>query len=337
MINHSKTFLDKDDSAAVLDSIAKRYLTANSKRQLFEENLAKTLNVKYVRVTNSGTMAFYKILLALGVMGNDEILLPNYICNTLLGPIKSIGAKPVPYDNAPNSWLSSIDEIIRKITPNTKVIVVNHAFGYVFKNIKKLKRIIPSNIKIVEDCCHLIAPRRIVGNELIGEQSLCAFYSFNATKFIATGEGGAISSQNKVFIQNLDKIEIGDKLSDINCCLGISQLKKLEKFVQIRKEIASEYYIHFEKFVPKHMDVGSCLFFRFPILVNDNTPFLKNKKVLYRKGVDSLLTDYIGGTSLPNSENIVSKTISLPIYPSLTKSELKTVINVTKKILDKCE
>lgn len=337
MINHSKTFLDKNDSVAVLASITKRYLTANSKKQLFEESLAETLNIKHVRVTNSGTMAFYKILLTLGVFENDEILLPNYICHDLLGPIKALKAKVVPYDNAPNSWLSSIDEIIRKITPNTKVIVVNHAFGYVFKDIKQLKKLIPQNIQIVEDCCHSIALGRSIGTELIGEHSLCAFYSFNATKYIATGEGGAISSKNKVFISNLDKIKIGDNLSDINCCLGLSQLKKLDKFIQIRKEIASEYYSHFEQFVPKHMDVKSCLFFRFPILVNDSALFLKNKKVLYRKGVDSLLTDYIGGPSLSNSEKIISKTVSLPIYPSLKKSEIKTVINLTKQILDKCE
>ena len=80
------------------------------------------------------------------------------------------------------------------------------------------------------------------------------------------------------------------------------------------------------------MNLKSC-FFRFPILVSNNSFFFYSKKVAFRKGVDQLLNSkYITNTNLINSERIFEKTVSIPIYPSLTKNQIEIIINETKKI-----
>ena len=99
-------------------------------------------------------MAFYKILIALNIKKGDEILIPNFICNSILGPINQLNAIPIPYDNTKDNWLSNIEMILKLVSKKTRIVLINHTFGYSFLEIKELLEKLNSDIYIVEDCCN---------------------------------------------------------------------------------------------------------------------------------------------------------------------------------------
>ena len=333
MIAHSRTSISKEEIEAVTTAVYNGNLTKGKGHFSLQEEFQEVIGADFVHLSSSGTMAFFLILKALDIKKGDEVLLPDYICNSLLGPILNLSAIPVLYDNEKDNWISSPDSIYSKISHRTRVLVVNHTFGRAFTGLKLLSETISSNISIVEDCCHVIIPRTSFLSQFIGKYSLCAFYSFNATKILASGEGGAISSNDEIFAHSVRAIEIGDNLSDLSCTLARVQLKKLNYFLDRRKEIATIYLEEFKEFVPNDCDVEYSIFYRFPLLISENEEFWTNKHIAYRKGVDSLLSQKLEIKSQPNALSVFERTVSLPIYPTLKSTELKLIIEETHKLI----
>jgi dTDP-4-amino-4,6-dideoxygalactose transaminase len=333
MIHHSNTYIGKEELQAVNSVINRGLITAGDENRKFQREFSQYIGVEFVKLTNSGSMAFYLILKALDIQKGDEILLPDYICKDLLGPVYAMGATPMLYDNKENSWLSSDEEILSKVTPKTKIVVINHTFGFVFKDILSLSNRLPANVNIVEDCCHAIFGENNTLKEYTRNGSLCCFYSFNATKLLASGEGGAISSDDKGFISKLEKIKIGDNLSDVNCAISRIQLKRLDTFIDRRKYIAEIYSKEFKSMLSRDFFDNDGIYFRYPLLISENQPFWGNKAVSYRKGVDSLLSEHIKVEPMPNAKKVYERTVSIPIYPALNDKDVGEIVDETKKIL----
>ena len=330
MISHSKTYITNESKESVLKVMESGLLIKGEKHKLFKSKFSELVEKDYIDLTSSGTMAFFKILSAIGVSKGDEVLIPNYICSSLLGPINILNATPTVYDNRENSWLSDIEIIKEKITTNTKVILINHTYGFLFKGIKELRNSISSDIEIIEDCCHALSPKSQIGKTKISQYSLCSFYSFNATKMIATGEGGAIASDDKAFYQKICQIKLGDNLSDLSCSLGLQQIDLFPEMINRRLEIANHYTLSLGL---QNLNYES-LFYRYPILVNNNDFFLKSTEISYRLGVDELISDTIKVDGVQNSKNILSNIVSVPIYPALKINEIEHIIQSTKRLLN---
>lgn len=333
MISHSNTFIANNEIHAINRVVRSGYITAGEENRLFRNEFSEYVGAEFVKLTCSGTLAFYLILKALDIKNGDEVLLPDYICKDLLGPIFSFGAHAVLYDNSVNSWLSSEEEILSKVSRKTKVVVVSHTFGFIFKDINSLTSRLPSQVKVVEDCCHAIFNKNDLLKFAINRSSLCCFYSFNATKFLAAGEGGAISTNDSELIKELGKIKIGDNLSDINCALARIQLKRLDKFIERRHQIAEVYMREFKDLLTKDYKHNYGLFFRFPLMIQGNKYFWTSNVVSYRKGVDSLLSEHLGIASMPNAKSALHLSVSIPIYPGLVDKNVLIVVSETKRIL----
>lgn len=333
MISHSNTYISYDEDNAIAKVLRSGLITAGEENRLFRNEFAEYVGADFVKLTGSGTLAFFLILKALDIGYGDEVMLPDYICKDLLGPIKCVGASAVIYDNKENSWITSESEILSKVTPRTKVVVINHTFGFTNNLVNFLSSILAPSVKIVEDCCHAIFSKDKLKEQNIRRSSLCCFYSFNATKLIAAGEGGAISTNDSEFFKEVQKIEIGDKLSDMSCTLVRAQLKKLDEFIERRIQIARVYMEEFEFYLSSDHKDNYSLFFRFPLVVPDNENFWNNKIVAYRKGVDSLVSNHLGIQSLPNAKRVFDSTISIPIYPNLLDKDVLTIVSETKRIL----
>lgn len=327
MINHSNTFIGDEEINATLALLEQGKLISGTHYQSLTSELKEVLDSKYLRVTSSGTMAFFLILKALGVCRYDDVLLPDYICSDLLGPLVMLGANPITYDNAVGSYLASSEEILSRVTDKTKVVLVNHTFGFANMCINELRSKLPQQIHIVEDCCHFFVPRSNPMSFHTRHGSICCFYSFNATKLLASGEGGAISSNDEGFYERLSQIKIGDKLSDINCAIARVQLSRIDFFLSRRKEIASKYTYAFKDFLcADYKQVGS-IYFRFPITTNTISRFWASNRVVYRKGVDSLLSAKLNIIPKINAKKTLDSTVSLPIYPSLSDADVQIIIN----------
>lgn len=326
-ISHSKPTLDNTDFIKIKDQFESKMIASGEINLKFSKKLANYLCKESVSLFSSASSGLFHILKALDLRGNNDILIPNYICESVIKSVLLAGLNPILYDNSPNSWISSADIIKESLTNNTGAIIINHTFGIYFEGANDL---VKTGITIIEDCCHVLSTH--ISSQEISKYSFCSFYSFDSTKWIATGNGGAVASDDKNFMNKLESIKVDQGISDINCSLGLSQLEKIEDFKYKRTEIANKYFEKMPFITKELMNLKSC-YFRFPILVSDNSLFFDSNKVVFRKGVDQLLNNkYNTDLSLVNSERIYNKTVSIPIYPSLTKDQIQTIIEETEKI-----
>tara|TARA_B110000003_G_C16645588_1_gene531893 strand:- start:349 stop:1362 length:1014 start_codon:yes stop_codon:yes gene_type:complete len=327
LISHSRPTLESNDLVCITKSFESKMISSGSLNKKFTQKLSNHLNKDKVSLFSSGSSALFHVLITLELGTKKDILIPNYICESVVKSVLLAGLNPVFYDNKINSWTSDIEIIKKSTNSNTAAIIVNHTFGIYFDGIHDLAK---TGIPIIEDCCHALL--NSISGQKISKYSICSFYSFDSTKWIATGNGGAVASNDNDFINNLEKIKLDKGISDLNCSLGITQIDKIQDFKSKRVEIASQYFIKMP-FITKELAKLKSCFYRFPILVENDSLFFSSKKVAFRRGVDKLLNSkYNSNNNLINSERIFKKTVSIPIYPSLTKDEIKSIIDETKKI-----
>lgn len=325
VIPHSRTTLEAADRRAVLETFDSGFITAGSRNREFRRKLGEYLMGDYIELCSSGAMALVTILSALEVGVGDEVLIPAYVCPSVYGAVKRSGARAVFYDNMKGSWVSSFGEISGRVTARTRAVVVVHLFGIRFGDVEKLKAL---GIPVIEDCAHALTPD--INGKRISEGSLCSFYSFNATKLLAAGEGGAIMTNDGDFARRVGEKCVDGGLPDMSCALGLSQLGRYGDFLKRREEIASVYFDRLGSAAGELRGYDS-IYFRFPVFVGDDSKFLKSH-VLYRKGVDTLVHREVGGEVFPNAEDVFRRTVSIPIYPSLSEQEIEEIVSETQKL-----
>jgi len=326
MIPHSKPTLTDRDFHCVDMTLKSNMISSGKKVQEFEREFKRYIQKEYIQLYSSGTQALYSLFLALNIKLNDEIVMPSYICHSVKEAILKIGAIPIYYDNEKDSWISSYKQIFKAVTNKTKAIIVNHTFGiqYDYAEIKQLQlqlQLQLLNIHLIEDCAHFISSKK--SDVKISNLFIASFYSFNATKLLAMGEGGAVCTNDKNLSIELNDFKLDYGISDINASLGLSQLEQLDDFLNKRIEVANCYFENFQ-LEKKYQSI----YFRFTITSKNLNKFLISNKVAYRKGVDAILYDF------KNCKDILNKTVSIPIYPSLSKNEIDIILDETKKLLD---
>ena len=167
--------------------------------------MLKDSKKKKCLLTNSWTNAVIGILKSLNLKSTDEVIIPNLTFVACANVVEMVGAKIVFVDVDENTLLMSIDDCIRKINNNRKVIMPVHLYGNIFDTYKlktEMKKRTKRKIYIIEDSAHAFSG--LCGkNKPIGFYSDFAVFSFYATKNITCGEGGAIISNNT------DQLKIG--------------------------------------------------------------------------------------------------------------------------------
>ena len=329
MIQHSRSTLNFKDKSSLLRTFNSGIITSGQTNIRFTKKLEKYLETGHVSLFSSGSSALYHILKGLNLKEGDSVLLPDYICDNVLKAVVSAGCRPVLYDNEKTSWNSNFNKISARMNESVKAIIINHAFSILFPDLEQIKKI---NAPVIEDCAHALTSK--INNIKISAFSKASFYSFNATKLIATGEGGAVATNDSDLHKEILKYSVDKCLSDLSSSIGISQLEKLPGFLKRRREIAAYYDKELAGFA--NNGIKNSVYFRYPLLVDSPGTFMKNRKVAFRKGVDALLHQKTGSEEslFPNVNEVFKRTISLPIYPSLSKKEMSIVIEETKRILD---
>ena len=329
ILPHSNTFLIQKDFDFIKDTFYTGITTANTKVNLFKKEFQNYVQKEYIELYSSGTSALYELLLALNIKKNDEVLLPSYICESVKKAIMKCEAIPIFYDNEKGSWISSYSQILKKINKNIKAIIVNHTFGIRY-NLEEIEKLSSLNIPLIQDCAHFISNNH--SDIEVSNLFTASFYSFNATKLLATGEGGAVCTNNDNLFKELCKNKLDNGISDLNASLGLSQLEQYDDFLVKRQEIGN-FYFEYLGDISKDLKQYSSIYFRFPIFVKNDIDFLNSEKVAFKKGVDALLHDY-SKESLSNTEIVFKNTISIPIYPSLTKIQQKIIIDEVKRLIN---
>ncbi len=176
------------------------------KSGLQSADLAKNLTEYFgaqTFVLNSGRSAIYLALKSLGIGSGDQVLLQAYTCNAVPNPILWTGAVPVYVDIESDSLNMDPDDLVKKITPNSKVVIVQHTFGNPAKVREILKIAETHHLKVIEDCAHSLGAK--LDGKLLGTFGDMSIVSFGREKVISSLTGGALVVNDAALVPDVEK------------------------------------------------------------------------------------------------------------------------------------
>lgn len=375
IIPYGHQTISKDDIAAVVKVLKSDCLTQGPKIKEFEKSLTDYCGAKYAVVFSSGTAALEAAYYAAGVGKGDEVITTPLTFATTSNMVLARGAKPVFADIDLLTGNLDPQEVKKKINKRTKALTVVDYAGMpadhdVFKKICKKNRLI-----FIEDSAHALGAS--FKKKRIGAIADMTMFSFHPVKSITTGEGGAIITNNKKYFEKIvlfrshgitkDKNKFIEKnhagwyhemqdlgfnlrLTDIQAALGISQMRKLDKFIAKRKLIAKRYKKELnglKNFIlPKDISGRESSWHLFVLRVIPLKKHLRNFVFteLQKKGIGvqvHYLPVYLHPyyqmlgykkNLCPKAEFFAESEISIPIFPTLSFQNQSLMIKTIKEI-----
>lgn len=367
-INLSRPDINEADIEAVCEVLRTPNLALGPKMAEFEKKIAAYAGRKYAVAVNSGTSALFLCMKALGIGPGDEVITTPFTFIASVNCILMVGAKPVLVDIDPRNLNIDPAGIEEKITDRTKAVLPVVVFGNP-AGLDEVCRIAQKhNLPVIEDSCEGI------GSELkgkkVGSFGTMSTFAFYPNKQITTGEGGMIVTDDEKLAQMCislrnqgrsigggwlghERMGYNFRLSDINCALGITQLGRLEEFIEKRQRAAKWYQEKLASdsrlIVPVAPDDCRMSWFVFVIRLIDK--YAQNRdhilKAMTEAGIG--VSNYFPPVTLqpfmieqfgykdgdfPLSDAICKSTIAVPFYNNLKKNEVETVCDTLQKCLD---
>lgn len=222
----------------------------------FEKNFSKIIKRKFSVAVSSGTAALDIAVKSLDLKKGDEIIVPTFTIISTLTQIVRQGIKPILIDSDPITWNMKVEEIESKISKKTKAIMVVHIYGLPTDMKKILYLAKKYKLFVIEDAAEQLG--QTYYGKPIGSLGDISTFSFFANKHITTGEGGMISTnslnlnnkfkilrnlsfdpKNQKFIHNT--LGWNYRMTSLQAAMGTVQLKKLSKFIKIKRYIGNFY------------------------------------------------------------------------------------------------
>lgn len=263
-IPYGRQWLDEDDITAVLEVLRSDWLTTGPKVSAFEEAVADFCGAAHAAAYCNGTAALHGAMFALGLGAGDEVIAPAITFVASSNAALYVGAKPVFADIDPDTLLIDPNAVEKAITSRTKAIVGVDYAGQPC-DWEALNAIAQKHgLKLIADACHSIGGA--FKGKSVGAMADITVFSFHPVKQLTTGEGGmAVTSdpklaerlhffrghgittdhrqreKNGTWFYEMQELGYNYRLTDIQCALGLSQLKKLPDFLKKRREFAKLY------------------------------------------------------------------------------------------------
>jgi len=304
-----KTYINKSVNNKVISTLNSNFINEGFVVNEFELKLRKFLDLKYINTTNSGTSALHLSLIAAGIgPGDDVILSPQTFIATGLA-IKYCGANPVFCDIQIDTGNICPISIKKKITNRTKAIIAVHWSGYPcdLSAIHKIVLDRKKKISIIEDAAHAFGAEYY--GKKIGKISDFTCFSFQSTKHLTCGDGGAIACLDKKNYEKIKKLkwfgihrdkdkpnflgerkydldEIGYKyhLNNLSASLGLENLKIMKTVLTYHRKIGALYSRHLKDIkgirLMKYRNIHSHSYWFFQLLADDRNNFIKKIRSL---------------------------------------------------------
>ena len=371
MIPYGKQTIEQDDIQAVVDVLQSDFLTTGPKIAEFEQTVADYVGAKYAVAISNGTSALHAACFAAGIGPGDEVITTPLTFAASANCVLYCGGTPVFADVDPKTYNIDPEDIRRKITDRTKAIIAVHLAGQPcdMDAIYSIAR--EHGLIVIEDGAHALGS--VYKGKKVGSMSDMTTFSFHPVKPITTGEGGMIVTDNEDFYKKMilfrshgitrddsmmtrndgpwfyQQFDLGYnyRITDIQCALGCSQMKKLDRFLARRKEIVARYNEAFadcDNIITPYQLLDTESGWHLYIVQVKNCDRRQVFEAMREKEI-GVNVHYIPVYMHPyyqehgyenvhcaNAEEIYSHIISLPLYPGLTSEQQDYVIDTLKSL-----
>ncbi|MGJ0290670.1 DegT/DnrJ/EryC1/StrS family aminotransferase [Aliarcobacter cryaerophilus] len=358
-IRLSKSSISQAEKDAVLKVLDKEYLGMGEEVKLFEEKIKNYLETSMdVVCVSTGTSALHLALSALGLKNGDEVLVPSLTYIASYQAISATGAKPISCEVNLNTLFLDVNDARAKITKNTKVIMPVHYASSSIGMDEVYDLAQEFSLRVVEDAAQAFGSKR--NGKFVGIEGDIICFSFDGIKNITSGEGGAILSNDKEFIQKVqdarllgvekdtqmrytsqrswdfDVKEQGFRyhMSNIMAAIGTVQIDRLGDFKIKRQNIAKTYFKalnDIEQIKLLDFDFDEVLPHIFVIKAQKRDELrefllLNNIECGIHYKPNHLLSKYKTNEKLVITEKIYEEILTLPCHFDLTDDQLNRVI-----------
>lgn len=344
-IAHTKPFFDKREADALLTTIETRLVKEGNVSKKLLNIIAQMLQSPGGVPVSSGTLGLHLALKCLGVIESaDEVIIPDFACRSLYDSVKMAGGTPVLCDINLEDYSLCIDSVRARLNKRTRAIILPHMYGCP----ANIGSFLELNISLIEDCAHSLGA--IYAGTPVGSLGLFSVFSFEGSKLVAAGEGGAILTRSNAMLDKLRTLRYGlnghfayhYRLSDLIAAIALIQIDKLPFMIEKRRHIAAAYRYRLKDLedkglcrLPTYFDDRESVFYRFVVLCTQPSAslieFANERNVFIRNPLPSGClseTFKAHAANNKNSRRFATQGISLPIYPDLTDPEIEVVVNV---------
>ena len=364
-ISFSSPDIINEDIQAVIEVIKSGWLIHGKYSKTLEELFCEFTGASYAATVSNCTAGLHLSCLSAGFGKGDEVIIPAQTHTATAHAIEYTGAKPIFADVDTISGNICVDDLESKITEKTKGIIPVHMAGYPcdMERIKKIS--INNNLILIEDCAHSIGTT--FDNKHVGTFGQAGCFSFYPTKQITTGEGGIVITNEKIFIEKINKLkafgidappkqrsmpglydvkELGYnyRMTDFQAALGVGQMKRYSTNLQIRKKNAKLYcdLLKNEDKILLNNFHDDCSYFLYQIVlshdVNRDQVLLHLKEngigvsIHYANPVPLMSYyknkyGYSKGNFI-NAEYYSNKNISLPVHAKLSNEDISAALRL---------
>ena len=373
---YGRQSVDEADIQSVVDVLRSGWLTTGPMVSEFEQKFSNMVGSQEAVALSSGTAALHAAMYAIGIQPGDEVIIPSMTFAASANCVLFLGGKPVFIDIDLETFLIDSQKIEAKITPRTKAIIAIDFAGQpcdyeALSSIAKRHK-----LYLISDACHSLGGK--YQGRPVGSLADLNAFSFHPVKPITTGEGGMVTTNNpewakrmrlfrnhgistdvrqrehnKIWFYEMVDLGFNYRLSDIQCALGLSQLKKLPGWIQKRNDIAKKYHDVFSKMKNiRPLKVRSDVLHAYHLYVVEFnlSELTGSREDIYK----ALIAEGIGVNVhyipvhlhpfyqkflktrrglCPVAEEAYERILSLPMFPSMADRDVKDVIIAVEKVL----
>ena len=364
MIPVAEPCLGEEELKNVIEALKSGWISSKGKFiEEFEREFAKYCGVKYGVATANGTVALHLALKSLGIGKSDEVIVPTLTFVATANAVVHCNAKPVFVDSHPEYWCMDPEKVEEKITKNTKAMIVVHLYGHPC-DMDWIKDIAEDHeLYVIEDCAE--AHGAEYKEEKVGSFGDISCFSFYGNKIITTGEGGMCITNNEELLEKMrvlrdhgmsrhkkywhEVVGFNYRMTNLQAAVGVAQLKKLDEFVEKKRQIAKWYAeglrdLEEKELIKLHpeMEWAKCVYWMYSILIGDEAKVLRDDLINRLKDVSietrpffipmHLLPMY-DHKRLSTSEDLARKGLNLPSSVKLKEENIGYIIDNLVEVL----
>ncbi|WBW95445.1 UDP-4-amino-4,6-dideoxy-N-acetyl-beta-L-altrosamine transaminase [Oceanirhabdus sp. W0125-5] len=373
---YGKQSIYDEDINSVIEVLKGDFLTTGPNVSSFEKCIADYVGTKYAVAFSNGTAALHAACYAAGISEGDEVLVSPMTFAASANCVLYCGGTPVFVDIDPNTYNIDVSKIEERITEKTKAIIPVDFTGQSV-DIDKIMEIAEKyNLIVIEDGAHALGSE--YKGKKVGNTAHMTEFSFHPVKPITTGEGGVIVTDSQELFEKLtlfrthgitrderflnnnegpwyyEQIDLGYnyRITDIQCALGLSQMRKLDDFISRRREIVRRYNEAFKKIkgisIPFEEEFSNSGWHIYVIKLK-----LEELKCSRKEIFEALMAENIGVNVhyipvyyhpyykklgykkgiCPETEKLYERIITLPLFPRMSECDVEDVIKAVTKVI----